>query len=78
MRVDQLIKAGLMTKAGLQKIEQAKLDASWAKLDSVEDLTLPQEAPTRNKRLDETARLAAVNERANQWRPKSNSTSMSV
>jgi hypothetical protein len=27
-------------------------------------------APTRAKRIDETARLAAQGERANQWRPK--------
>jgi uncharacterized protein YdeI (YjbR/CyaY-like superfamily) len=27
-------------------------------------------APTRDKRVHETARLAALNERANQWRPK--------
>ena len=26
--------------------------------------------PTRAKRVAETARLAAVNQRANQWRPK--------
>lgn len=27
-------------------------------------------APTREKRIEETSRLAAVNERANQWKPQ--------
>jgi uncharacterized protein YdeI (YjbR/CyaY-like superfamily) len=109
IRVEQLTKAGLMQKAGLQKIEHAKLDGSWSKLDAVEDLTIPQDlidtfarypssamnfeafprsakrgilewilnaktAPTRTKRLEETARLAAVNQRANQWQPKAKAT----
>jgi uncharacterized protein YdeI (YjbR/CyaY-like superfamily) len=105
IRVEQLTKAGLMTTAGLQKVEQAKLDGTWSKLDAVEDLTIPQDLVdtfskypnaamnfnafprsakrgilewilnakttlTRSKRLEETARLADINERANQWRPK--------
>jgi uncharacterized protein YdeI (YjbR/CyaY-like superfamily) len=105
IRVEQLTKAGLMTMAGLQKVEQAKLDGTWSKLDAVEELTIPQDLVdtfskypnaaknfdafprsakrgilewilnakttlTRNKRLEETARLADINERANQWRPK--------
>jgi uncharacterized protein YdeI (YjbR/CyaY-like superfamily) len=109
IRVEQLTKAGLMTKAGLQKVEQAKLDGTWSKLDAVEDLTIPQDlvdtfskypnaeknfhafprsakrgilewilnaktTSTRTKRLEETARLAALNERANQWQPKTKST----
>jgi uncharacterized protein YdeI (YjbR/CyaY-like superfamily) len=105
IRIEQLTKAGLMTTAGLQKVEQAKLDGTWSKLDAVEDLTIPQDlvdtfskypnaamnfdafprsakrgilewilnaktTPTRSKRLEETARLAGINERANQWQPK--------
>ena len=105
LRVDRLLGAGLMAAAGLKKIEQAKRDGSWTKLDAVEDLVVPQDlaaaladypeaaanfaafprsarrgilewignaktAPTRAKRVEETARLAGRNERANQWRPK--------
>ena len=33
-------------------------------------ITQAKTAPTREKRIDETARLAAENVRANQWRPK--------
>lgn len=104
-RVHRMIAAGLMTEAGLIKVEQAKLDGSWTKLDQVEDLLLPPDlvialaslpdatrnfdsfprsarrgilewivnaktASTRAKRVEETARLANKNERANQWRPK--------
>jgi uncharacterized protein YdeI (YjbR/CyaY-like superfamily) len=109
IRVEKMIKAGLMTNAGMLKVEQAKLDGSWSKLDAVENLTIPQDlvdafkkhpnsaknfeafprsakrgilewilnaktAPTRTKRLEETARLAAVNQRANQWQPKAKAT----
>jgi uncharacterized protein YdeI (YjbR/CyaY-like superfamily) len=100
-----MIEAGLMLEAGLAKIEQAKRDGSWSKLDAVEDLEIPADlaqalaaheaagdyfagfprsakrgilewianartAETRAKRVHETARLAAQNVRANQWRPK--------
>ena len=37
-RVEQLIQNGLMTAAGLEKIEAAKRDASWSALDAIEDL----------------------------------------
>ena len=40
-RIDKLIAGGLMTEAGLAKIEQAKQDGSWTKLDEVEELTVP-------------------------------------
>jgi uncharacterized protein YdeI (YjbR/CyaY-like superfamily) len=40
-RVERLIATGLMHPAGLTKVEQAKLDGSWSKLDAVEALTLP-------------------------------------
>lgn len=105
IRIDQLMNAGLMAKAGLQKVALAKLDGSWSKLDAVEDLTIPQDLgqalaarqpaeqnfaefprsakrgilewilnaktpQTRARRIEEAARLAIINERANQWRPK--------
>jgi len=40
-RVEQLLRADLMHAAGLTKIEAAKQDGSWNKLDSVEALELP-------------------------------------
>jgi uncharacterized protein YdeI (YjbR/CyaY-like superfamily) len=102
-RVERLIESGLMTPAGLAKIEAAKQDGSWAALDAVEDLQIPpdlaqaltdhppaqeyfeafprsvkrgilewisnaKKLETRAKRIEETARLAAENKRANQWR----------
>lgn len=105
LRVERMIQAGLMTEAGLRKVEQAQQDGSWFKLDAIEDLAIPDDlaqalaayAPasqnfsafprsakrgilewianaktptTRARRIDETARLASQNERANQWRPK--------
>ncbi len=105
LRVERMQKAGLMAEAGLRKVEQAQADGSWAKLDAIEDLTVPDDLaqalnrypvamrhfsafprsakrgilewiasaktePTRTRRIEETARLADINERANQWRPK--------
>ncbi|MFN8459407.1 MAG: YdeI/OmpD-associated family protein [Anaerolineae bacterium] len=102
-RVEKLLQAGLMTPAGLAKIEAAKADGSWSALDGVEALEIPpdlaealavnptaqryfeafprsvkrgilewianaKKAETRAKRVEETARLAAENIRANQWR----------
>ncbi len=102
-RVERLIAAGLMTDAGLAKIEAAKQDGSWSLLDAVEALEIPPDleaalaaypaarqhfdafprsvkrgilewilnaktAATRSKRIEETARLAEENKRANQWR----------
>jgi uncharacterized protein YdeI (YjbR/CyaY-like superfamily) len=40
-RVEQLLCANLMHAAGLAKIEEAKQDGSWVKLDSVEALEIP-------------------------------------
>jgi uncharacterized protein YdeI (YjbR/CyaY-like superfamily) len=40
-RIEAMIAAGLMTKAGLDKIEAAKQDGSWTKLDHIEQLTIP-------------------------------------
>jgi uncharacterized protein YdeI (YjbR/CyaY-like superfamily) len=40
-RVEKLIKAGLMTPAGLFKVEAAKKDGTWNALDGVEELKIP-------------------------------------
>lgn len=40
-RVEKLIQQGLMTSAGLEKIEAAKQDGSWSAYDSIEDLVIP-------------------------------------
>ncbi len=101
-RVERMTKAGLMQPAGLAKIEAAKADGSWSRLDAVENLEIPDDlaaafdrhpgsrekfeafprsaergilewivnakrAATREKRVEDTARLAAENVRANQW-----------
>jgi uncharacterized protein YdeI (YjbR/CyaY-like superfamily) len=39
--VEELIKQGLMTEAGLKKIEAAKQNGSWTALDEIEALILP-------------------------------------
>jgi uncharacterized protein YdeI (YjbR/CyaY-like superfamily) len=102
-RIERLIAAGLMTEAGLVKIEAAKRDGSWNTLDSIDTLELPPDLrrafrkhpgsaanfdafprgvkrnilqwissakrpETRAHRVEETAREAARNVRANQWR----------
>ena len=101
-RIARLTAAGLMRPAGQAKVEAAKADGSWAALDAIENLEVPDDlqaafeafppsaehfaafprsvkrgilewiasakrAPTRAKRIDETARQAAENIRANQW-----------
>lgn len=103
-RIERLLAAGLMRDAGLAAVAAAKRDGSWALLDDVEDLVVPDDlaaafdrqpgareqwegfprsvkranlewivqarkAETRERRIAETARLAARGERANQWRP---------
>ncbi len=40
-RVERMLAAGLMAPAGLAKIEAAKADGSWSKLDAVEALEIP-------------------------------------
>ncbi|MCB0153188.1 MAG: YdeI/OmpD-associated family protein [Anaerolineae bacterium] len=40
-RVERMLAAGLMTPAGLAKIEGAKADGSWQALDAVEALEIP-------------------------------------
>jgi uncharacterized protein YdeI (YjbR/CyaY-like superfamily) len=42
-RVERLIAGGRMTPAGLAKIEAAKADGSWALLDSVDRLEVPDD-----------------------------------
>jgi uncharacterized protein YdeI (YjbR/CyaY-like superfamily) len=104
-RVERMLAAGLMAPAGLAKIDAAKADGSWSKLDAVEALDIPpdlaaalaaypaaaanfdafprsvkrgilewiataRKPETRAQRVDETARLAEDNVRANQWRQK--------
>lgn len=39
--IQELITQGLMTKAGLEKIEAAKKDGSWNTLDAIEELIIP-------------------------------------
>ena len=102
-RIERLLADGLMRPAGLAKVEQAKRDGSWERLDSIEALEIPDDLAqalsafpdarrffdafpksvkrgilewivlakrpeTRAKRIEETARLASENRRANQWR----------
>jgi uncharacterized protein YdeI (YjbR/CyaY-like superfamily) len=40
-RVEKLIKNGQMTAVGLEKVEAAKRDGSWNKLDAIDDLEVP-------------------------------------
>ena len=42
-RVASLEKAGLMTRAGREKIEEAQKDGSWTFLDDVENLVIPDD-----------------------------------
>jgi len=52
-RVERLIAAGLMTDAGLEKIEAARQSGSWTSLDSVEALEVPEDfrrALARNRK----------------------------
>jgi uncharacterized protein YdeI (YjbR/CyaY-like superfamily) len=104
-RIERLTAAGLMTPAGQRVIDAARADGSWARLDAVENLVVPDDLAealdsrpparehwdafprsvrrsilewivlakrdtTRVARIEEAARLAQQNERANQWRPE--------
>jgi uncharacterized protein YdeI (YjbR/CyaY-like superfamily) len=42
-RVERMIAAGLMTAAGLAKVEEAQADGTWTMLDAVENLEVPQD-----------------------------------
>jgi uncharacterized protein YdeI (YjbR/CyaY-like superfamily) len=98
-RIQKLVKEGQMTPAGLAKIETAKSDGSWNRLDAIDQLVMPEDLlerlsanadakrnfegfstsskkiilfwiasakreETRQKRLEETVRLAAQNLKA--------------
>jgi uncharacterized protein YdeI (YjbR/CyaY-like superfamily) len=43
VRIEQLIRDGLMTEAGLAKIEEARRDGSWTSLDAVEAMIVPDD-----------------------------------
>ncbi|MEO8611186.1 MAG: YdeI/OmpD-associated family protein [Chloroflexota bacterium] len=57
VRIEKMVAQGLMTDAGLQKIESAKADGSWSSYDGVDDLQVP----------DDLAQALAANETANQY-----------
>ncbi len=42
-RIEKLLAASLVMPAGLQKIEAARADGSWGKLDAVENLEIPSD-----------------------------------
>jgi uncharacterized protein YdeI (YjbR/CyaY-like superfamily) len=46
VRVEKLFKEGLMTPTGREKVEVAKRDGSWNKLDAVNELRLPPDFET--------------------------------
>lgn len=50
--IEELIEQGLMTQAGLEKIDAAKADGSWTRLDEIEALIVPDDL---QKALDENA-----------------------
>jgi len=41
--IEELIEQGLMTQAGLDKINAAKQDGSWSRLDQIEALIIPMD-----------------------------------
>jgi uncharacterized protein YdeI (YjbR/CyaY-like superfamily) len=103
VRIEKLISTGLMTPAGLTRVEEAKRSGAWELLDAaharvvpddllsafhrhpkaeqnfnafppsaqkaiLEWISLAKRDETRAIRVEETARLAAENRRANQWK----------
>jgi uncharacterized protein YdeI (YjbR/CyaY-like superfamily) len=65
VRIERLLRDGLMTEAGLARIEEAKQDGSWTMLDAVEDLIVPDdlaaafaEHPGARERWDQLPRSA--------------------
>ncbi len=67
--IEELIEQKLMTKAGLEKIEVAKLNGSWYKLDAIEQLIIPADL----------SQALATNEAANKYFEKlSNSSKKSI
>jgi len=51
-KVQKLIENGLMTTAGFQSIETATQNGSWSILDSVEELTVPDDLEAAFQRYD--------------------------
>lgn len=51
-RVKAMIEAGLMSEAGLAKVEAAKQDGSWNALDGVENLEIPEDLATALARFE--------------------------
>ena len=52
-RIEKMIEQGLMTQAGLDKIEEAKQNGSWESLDHIDALQLPEDfekALAKNKK----------------------------
>jgi len=52
-RIEKMMAEGLMTKAGLEKIEAAKKDGSWQSLDHIDAIQLPEDfekALAKNKK----------------------------
>jgi uncharacterized protein YdeI (YjbR/CyaY-like superfamily) len=52
-RIEKMIAEGLMTNAGLKKIEEAKKDGSWESLDHIDAIQLPEDfekALSKNKK----------------------------
>ena len=68
-----MIADGLMTPHGMKKIEFAKTNGSWTKLNSSDRLQMPKwinaakTDATRQKRIKETVRLAKIGIRANHY-----------
>lgn len=42
-RIDRMLAEGKMMEAGLKKMEEAKADGSWTKLDAIENLEIPDD-----------------------------------
>lgn len=57
-RIERLLAEGRMQPPGMAKIEQAKLDGSWTRLDDIENLVEP---------VDLTAALNAVQDARRNW-----------
>lgn len=52
-RIEKMMSEGLMTKAGLDRIEAAKKDGSWQSLDHIDAIQLPEDfekALSKNKK----------------------------
>jgi uncharacterized protein YdeI (YjbR/CyaY-like superfamily) len=56
-RIDALVADGLMTPAGMAKIEEAKRDGSWTALDGIDALTVP---PDFQRALDDNPDAATT------------------